>query len=58
MGKSLSSVDPYLLAVVRSPGGVFVSAIKRKKEVDIDHVHFSLALSVLKATAQQHVSRY
>ena len=44
-----------MAAAVLSPGGVFIK--KKKKVVDINHFHLSLAhalSSVLKATARQH----
>ena len=46
-----------MAAAVLSPGGVFIIDKNKKKGVDINHFHVSLAdahSSVLKATALQH----
>ena len=53
--ESVLSGNIEMAAAVLSPGGVFIK--KKKKVVDINHFHVSLAhalSSVLKATARQH----
>ena len=50
-------MNDSLATAVLSPGGMFLSGNKRKREVGINQFHVSLAhahLGVLKATAQQH----
>ena len=53
----MSSGNAGMAAAVLSPGGVFMDKKKKKKLVDINHFHVSLAhahSSLLKATALQH----
>ena len=50
----MSSRSAGMAAAVFSPGGVLMDKKKKKKVIDINHLHVSLAhahLSVLKATA-------